>query len=168
MVAFEKQSLIIFYVKLTTETVDGFTKYGPAKQRIESGYYDGSEDETGHTHIMQMHKFSLKKRGGHCSTKSTQSHCSVTSEIGSSSYVSSTNISINSGAEEEGVVHTKSNNSGKKKTGILPHFNKHSSKKFENPFLLDPSASSSPKKKSNLLIGKTNNISNDCLLFMTC
>lgn len=58
----------------------------------------------------------------------------MTSEMGgSSSYVSSTNISIISGGgpEEEDVhnhgggVHGMNNNSRKKKTGLLPHFNKH-------------------------------------------
>lgn len=101
-----------------------------------------------------------KQRGEQqLSAKSNHSHYSMTSEMGgSSSYVSSTNISIISGGgpEEEGVqlhgsgVHGNNNNSGKKRIGLLPHFNKNGGvKKYE----LAPGENPSTKKKNTLLIG---------------
>ena len=142
---------------------------GVTKQRIESGYYDGSEDEGGamaghhlshlNNKLMSLNIKKKKQRGGsqQLSTKSTQSHYSMTSEMGgSSSYVSSTNISIISGGPEEEGVHgvhgvNINNNSSKKKTGMLPHFNKQGGvKKVQGGGF---PAESSLKKKSNLLIG---------------
>ena len=109
---------------------------------------------------MSLNSKKKKQRGElQLSAKSNHSHCSMTSEMGgSSSYVSSTNISIISGAghEEEGVhggIH--GNNSGKKKTGLLPHFNKHGGiKKHEFAAAAAGGVDgSSTKKKNNLLIG---------------
>ena len=126
------------------ETIDGFRNMHEKheKRRIESGYFDGSEDE-GHPHKLHT---SLKKRGGH-STKSTESHDSMTSEMGSS-YVSSTNISINSGAEDDGND-VSGAVTGRKKTGLLPHFPKLSTKHSRKL----PSGSAKGKP-SNLILGK--------------
>jgi len=130
--------LFIYFV----ETIDGF-KNIHEKRRIESGYFDGSEDE-GHPHKLHT---SLKKRGGQ-STKSTQSHDSMTSEMGSS-YVSSTNISIISGAEDDGNDINGGGIAGRKKTGILPHFPKPGGKHTRK---LPPGGANG--KLSNLLLGK--------------
>ena len=112
------------------------------KQRIESGYYEGTDFDEHHPN-----KLSLKKRNGH-STKSTESKESMTSEMGSS-YVSSTNISINSGAEEDS--HDITIHSGhKKKTGLLPHFTKHHGSRK-----IDGSGGSLKGKSNNsLLLGE--------------
>lgn len=125
------------YFKIITidkKTVDGFTRKEtfqvPKRNNRESGYYGGSEEDD-----LNLHKPSKNH-----SAKSTMSRDSMTSEV-DSSYVSSTNISINSGAEDEGEGHVNIA-STRTKTGHLPRFSKSIKSKNEL------------SSKNNLIIGQ--------------